>query len=237
MAPELFVFDFDGTLAHRPGLWSQCLLDVLDVSVPGHGATVDQLRVHLRDGFPWHQADVAHPELNEPEAWWAHLGGVIDAAYLAVGVAQDTLGPLRDAVRTHFCDPHRFALFPDTVPALEAISEAGLRSVILSNHVPELETIVVGLGLGPLVGEVITSARIGYEKPHPEAFRLALGSTPAERALMIGDNPVADEDGAKAVGMRATLVRHENATSSDVLTAVTQALADGISRPAVARQP
>ena len=30
MSVELVVFDFDGTLAHRPGMWSQCLLDVLD---------------------------------------------------------------------------------------------------------------------------------------------------------------------------------------------------------------
>lgn len=32
--PELVVFDFDGTLAHRPGMWTQCLLDVLDSHTP-----------------------------------------------------------------------------------------------------------------------------------------------------------------------------------------------------------
>jgi putative hydrolase of the HAD superfamily len=227
VAPELFVFDFDGTLAHRPGLWSQCLLDVIDICLPGHGATIDELRLHLRSGFPWHRAEVAHPELNEPDAWWANLNDVIDSAYLAVGVERDALGPLRNAVRTHFCDPSHFELYSDTVPALEAIRSAGLRTVILSNHVPELESIVTGLGLERLVNDIFSSARTGYEKPHPEAFRFALGSTAAERALMIGDNPVADEEGAKAAGMRAVLVRHPHAESSDVITAVTQALADG----------
>jgi len=31
------LFDFDGTLAYRPGMWSGCLLDVLDELAPGHG--------------------------------------------------------------------------------------------------------------------------------------------------------------------------------------------------------
>jgi phosphoglycolate phosphatase-like HAD superfamily hydrolase len=29
------LFDFDGTLAHRPGMWSQCLVDALDEVWPG----------------------------------------------------------------------------------------------------------------------------------------------------------------------------------------------------------
>jgi putative hydrolase of the HAD superfamily len=220
VVPELFVFDFDGTLAHRPGLWSQCLLDVLDEHVPDHGATREDLRLQLRDGFPWHRAEVVHPELNEPDAWWAALGEVIDRAYLAVGVESEVLGPLRAAVRTHYCDPARFELYPDTVPALEAIRSVGARSVILSNHVPELVEIVGRLGLDRLVEQVFSSARTGFEKPHPDAFKLALGSTAPERALMVGDNPVADQEGAEATGMQAALVRHQQARFPNVIAAV-----------------
>ena len=224
--PDLFVFDFDGTLAHRPGLWSQCLLDVLDQHVPGHRATLQDLRLHLRDGFPWHRAEVAHPELSEPDNWWAAIGGTIDRAYLAVGIDATATETLRPAVRAHYCDPTRFALYPDTLEALAKVRDVGARSVILSNHVPELVDIVHYLGLGPLVDDVLSSARTGFEKPHPQAFKASLGATSAGRALMIGDNPVADKHGAEAVGMRASLVRHKDAPFPDVINAVLDALSD-----------
>ena len=224
MAPELLVFDFDGTLAHRPGMWTQCLLDVLDAELADHGVTFEDLRPHLRDGFPWHRPDIAHPELNEPEAWWQALGDLIDRIYVTVGVAPDHLPTLRARVREHYCDATRFERYHDTVSALELARRAGARTVILSNHVPELEVIVERLGLAGLVDQVLTSARTGVEKPHPEAYRQALGPTPADRAWMIGDNPVADRRGAIDVGMWAALVRHRDADFPDVVSAVRHAV-------------
>jgi putative hydrolase of the HAD superfamily len=74
--------------------------------------------------------------------------------------------------------------------------------------------------LGELIDDLLTSAAIGYEKPHPEAFRLALGTVSPERAWMIGDNPVADIGGANGVGAHAILVRHADARHHDVRSAV-----------------
>jgi putative hydrolase of the HAD superfamily len=50
------LLDFDGTLAH-PRRWSQCVVDVLDDLWPGHGLTVEDVRPHVRGGFPWHRWD------------------------------------------------------------------------------------------------------------------------------------------------------------------------------------
>jgi putative hydrolase of the HAD superfamily len=161
--PDLVVLDFDGTLAYRPGLWSQCMLEVLDQHRPGHEIAVEDLRPHLRDGFPWHCPDTAHPELNEPEAWWQSIGDLLNRAYAAVGVAVDD--ELRGAVREHYCDPTRFPLYDDTYPALELLASAGVRTTILSNHVPELDSIVAHHGLDALVDEVITSARLASRSP------------------------------------------------------------------------
>ena len=222
---ERFVFDFDGTLAHRPGMWGRCLFEVLEQHRPGHGATLEDLRPHLRDGFPWHRHDVAHPELTDADAWWDALGPLLDRAYAAVGVAPADLMQLRRAVRDHYCDPAHFQLYEDTRPALELARASGRRSVILSNHVPELTSIVDELGLGHLVDEVLTSARTGYEKPHPEAFRLALGGVDPSRACVIGDNPIADKLGAERAGLRAILVRHHDADAASVLEAVSSVVA------------
>jgi len=67
---KLFMFDFDGTLAHRPGMWTQCLLDVLDEQVPGHTASLEALRPALRDGFPWHRPDVPHSYATADDGGW-----------------------------------------------------------------------------------------------------------------------------------------------------------------------
>jgi len=68
--------------------------------------------------------------------------------------------------------------------------------------------LVSGLGLGSHLDHVVTSARIGYEKPHPGAFRAALRicGNPTN-VWMVGDNPIADIEGAEAIGLRAILVR------------------------------
>ena len=209
MSRGVVMWDFDGTLATRPGLWSTCVLEVLDEHAPGHGASRDELRAALRDGFPWHRADEPHPELCEPDAWWAALDPLLGRAFSVGGVKADRHNDLARAFRARFIDATvGWTLFDDTRPALQASAEAGWRNVILSNHVPELAALVDTLGLSDLVERVFTSAVMGYDKPHPEAFRHALRESgdPATR-WMVGDNPVADVAGAEALGIPAVLIR------------------------------
>jgi len=77
----------------------------------------------------------------------------------------------------------------------------------LSNHVPELHAIVKSVGLGPFIDEVISSANVGFEKPHPAIFALAreLAGNPKE-VWMVGDNQQADVEGSRAAGIPAILV-------------------------------
>lgn len=218
---ELVVFDFDGTLAHRPGMWTECLADVLTEHIPDHGVTIDDLRPLLSEGFPWHTPEVDHTHVKDPDQWWLILQPTFERAFTAVGAERAATSTLMAAVRSHYCDPGYFKLYDDTLDALTFLREQDARVLILSNHVPELPGIVDALGLGNLVDGVLTSAVIGYEKPHPEAFRLALGAVPPEHAYMIGDNPVADIAGAAGIGAHAVLVRHPDAHHPDVRSAVT----------------
>ncbi|WP_440334236.1 HAD-IA family hydrolase [Microbacterium sp.] len=67
---------------------------------------------------------------------------------------------------------------------------------------------VESLGLAGLIEETLTSAAIGAEKPNPAIFEFAMtaaGVTPTDDVWMIGDNPVADVEGARNVGIRALL--------------------------------
>jgi len=44
----LVLWDFDGTLAERPGMWRGCLVETLDADEPGHSNGVGLLEVAER---------------------------------------------------------------------------------------------------------------------------------------------------------------------------------------------
>ena len=65
-------------------------------------------------------------------------------------------------------------------------------------------------GLDQLAPFIIVSEEAGYAKPDARIFRDALkatGLTSPEQILFIGDNPLADIDGAKRFGMKAAWIR------------------------------
>jgi putative hydrolase of the HAD superfamily len=207
---RVLIWDFDGTLAHRRGEtgWSTLLAEVLEAEEPGHAHSADSFRPHLRNGFPWHRPEVAHPELCEPEAWWAHVRPLLARAYEAAGYQASRARELAVAAQRLYVDPEvGWTLFDDTVPALRRLGEEGWTHAILSNHVPELRQIVAGLGLDRLVAAVSCSAETGYEKPHPRAFASLLETLRPAEVWMVGDNVVADVLGAEELGIPAVLVR------------------------------
>lgn len=202
------LWDFDGTLAWRPGLWGGCVLEVLDERAPGHTAELEAVRRAMRSGFPWHDHTRAHPELSDPEAWWQAMTQLIAGA-IRDCVEESRVAELAHAVRERYADGTRgWRVFDDTRAGLAATAAAGWRNVVLSNHIPELDALVTQLGLQDLIERVFSSARTGYEKPHPEAFRIALRAVGSpSRRWMVGDNPLADVAGAETLGIPAILVR------------------------------
>ena len=64
------------------------------------------------------------------------------------------------------------------------------------------------IDLRDLFATVIDSSVVGFTKPDPRIFALALErlGVDAADALMVGDSPSADVDGALAVGIRAALI-------------------------------
>ena len=204
------LWDFDGTLAWREGVWSGAFLQALDQHCPGHGFCRDDIHPRIVHGFPWHSPETPHTHLNRPERWWRELCGHFAWVFWDLGFDATTAGALARSTRIMYTDATSFSLYEDTVPALEALRQAGWRHVILSNHVPELPNLVRELGILPLFDDVISSALIGYEKPHPEAFAVGLRAAgEPDEVWMVGDNLVADVQGAEAVGIPAILVRRE----------------------------
>ena len=75
-----------------------------------------------------------------------------------------------------------------------------------------------GAGLAELLEFIVTSAEVGYRKPHPRAFKAALAHWPdirPDEIAMVGDRLDADIAGAKRAGLFAVWMRHQPAKGED----------------------
>lgn len=205
---KVILWDFDGTLAFRPGRWSGALVEVLRIHEPDTTLSDADFRPYLQEGFPWHRAQEPHPHLASAEQWWAEIEKILARAYQALGIAEAKAQLYASEAHARYLEPTAWQCFADVVPALTTLLAQGWQHAILSNHVPELTQLVEAVGLNPYFAAVFTSAQMGYEKPHPEIFRSALAALGhPTQVWMIGDNYEADVVGAEAVGIPAILVR------------------------------
>ena len=98
-------------------------------------------------------------------------------------------------------------LYPDALPALRALHEAGYRLGVAGNQPLETERVIAELGI-PL-DLVATSTGLGVEKPNPAFFARvaeALILEPGSIAY-VGDRVDNDVRPAAAAGMRAIFIR------------------------------
>ena len=204
----VILWDFDGTLAHRRhGTWAECVLDLLDIHEPDHRLSFTTVFDALATGFPWHTPDRPHPHLADPREWWASVTAVIEAALAAIGLHRDVAHRVAAEVRTAYTAPDAWSLYPAALDVLDTLHDAGWRHVLVSNHVPELPTLVTTLGLRPRLEALINSAETGYEKPHPAVWNTARRITGNARLWMVGDNPAADVAGARRANIDAIWTR------------------------------
>lgn len=139
--------------------------------------------------------------------WLEFARGAIERAAgrpISVELAGEVLEPLREAFRA----PEAWRVFPDVVPALDALRSDGVRLGIVSNWDSRLPALLSRLGLAPRFDAVIVSRIVGVEKPSPRIFEIALREmgAPADSTLHVGDVPELDADGARAAGIDALLV-------------------------------
>ncbi|MBN1436108.1 MAG: HAD-IA family hydrolase [Sedimentisphaerales bacterium] len=213
MKHKHILWDFDGTLAYRDGMWTGTLIEILRTAEPDISVTRDQLRPHLRKGFPWHKPQVPHTHIRDAAQWWQALLPAVEQTLVVFGLSAARAAELAAQVPAQFCNPENWQLFEDTISTLTALSETGWSHSILSNHVPELPDIVNALGISNFFTHIHTSAVMGFEKPHENAFRIALQPIPDNSVVwMVGDNPIADIRGAQQLGIPAVLVRQTDPT-------------------------
>lgn len=216
---EAVLFDFDGTLGTYR---SHLALYVAAAAEHGVEVTEAALRQTIDDTWAAWQTPqgVDHSASSASEATYnTEVRARLHVLRLAAAGATGDLDAVAARICVLECDPANFELYDDTLPALERLHAAGLRIAIVSNHVWRLPEVVAALGLTPYVDHVLTSARVGYRKPHPAIYRAALEAVdvPAEAALFVGDSPSHDVEGPRAAGMRAVLIARRGTGHVDAI--------------------
>ena len=80
---------------------------------------------------------------------------------------------------------------------------ARFRLGIISNFYGNLERVCLESGLTPLMSVMVDSARVGFTKPDPRIFQVALTQLQLDprEAIFVGDSLSRDMEGAKRLGM------------------------------------
>ena len=104
--------------------------------------------------------------------------------------------------------PSSLTPFDDVVPTLVVLRQRGLALGLISNMNMRGDDLLDDLGLSNHVDFAVTSGEIGVEKPNPLAFQTALvrAGVEAKEAVMVGDQPRSDIEGAARVGIAPILI-------------------------------
>ncbi len=100
------------------------------------------------------------------------------------------------------------ALYPDVEPTLSMLSRDGIAMGLISNAPADTDRVVQALGLSKYLSTIVISGAVGYTKPNPEIFRIALrqASYDADQAAHVGDLFEADIVGARNAGVKGILI-------------------------------
>ncbi len=207
------LLDVGDTMAKADPSWR----DVYATVFSDHGieATADEFEAAFRDA--WGAWSHEGPFEASEEASFSRLMELDQLVFDRLGYGNLPESFFRDVDRA-FRQRSAFHVFPDVIPALDAMQAAGLRLAVVSNwgwYAPEL---LQTLELARHFEVLSISARVGYQKPHRAIFEHALQllELPADQVIHVGDDPEADVVGARGVGIEPVLIDRRGRIDSPI---------------------
>jgi FMN phosphatase YigB (HAD superfamily) len=192
------LFDFGGTLDADGVTWQ----DRFYILYRKHGIDLDREAFRqafyraddsLTQGSPLHGAGLLETLETQGKGVWEALGLDGDKERLRAIVAD-----FLEGMRWHVGRNRPLLVLLERRYALG----------IVSNFYGNLERVCEDLGIRQLFSCIVDSSQEGVVKPDPRIFQAALVRMRigADEAVFVGDNPVRDMEGAKAVGMQHILL-------------------------------
>ena len=210
---EAFLLDLYGTLVdihtdeNQPSLWQRAAGFAVS-----HGAAWEPRELHRAYLAAVAEAEEALRVRDRgiPRALGEiDLGTVFARLYAQKGVAAGDGLVAETALVFRRASTCHIRLYAGAKELLSALRKRG-RVILLSNAQslftrPELRM----LDLADAFDSIYLSSEAGFKKPDPRFFRLALEreGRDAARCLLIGNDPICDGEGARAVGLDAWVIR------------------------------
>jgi HAD superfamily hydrolase (TIGR01662 family) len=201
-SPQAVLFDVDFTIA-KPGP----LLGPEGYSQAGEvqGLSLDPAR--YAEARAAALVDLEHhPELDHDEEIWVRF---TEDIIRGMGGGGPDIRVVAEAITAGWLQSENFELYEDAIPTLELLREHGLKVGLVSNTSRDLDAFIRHFALE--VDAWVSSGSHGKVKPSPTIFRAALDLLEVEPAdaVMVGDSPDDDVEGARALGMPAFLLDRE----------------------------
>ncbi len=175
----------------------------------GHTLSLCEIEPHMPAVHGLYEAEY----LRDGDFWCSHEGST--AIWLdqyrflchLTGIAHDA-EDMASAVHGCYRRADHWMIYDDVSESLRALKEHGLQLGVVSNWDSGLESLLRDLRLLPYFDVVVSSADVGYRKPDPVIFQLALEQlgVEASEALHVGDRPDADGEGALAAGVKPLII-------------------------------
>jgi putative hydrolase of the HAD superfamily len=201
--PTVVLIDVGDTMARAHPSWRDVYASVFD----GHGieATTEDFEHAFRTA--WIEWAHEGPFEATEEASFQRLMELDQLVFDQLGYPRLPESFFRDVDRA-FRHRSAFYVFPDVIPALDAMQASGLRLGVVSNWSWAAPELLQTLELARHFEIMSISARVGYQKPHPVIFEHALDllDVSAGEAIHVGDDPEADVVGARRVGIEPVLI-------------------------------
>ena len=110
-----------------------------------------------------------------------------------------------------------FNPYPESEAVLEELKALGVPLWVVSNWDIELQKVLAGLGWMRYFDGIVASAVLGVEKPRREIYdeALHLAGVPADRAVMVGNDPVSDVKGASEAGIDSVFINRKGSEAPE----------------------
>lgn len=118
-----------------------------------------------------------------------------------------------------FVAPEYYALFEDVADCLERLRMMGFRLGLVSNFAPTLREIFRSHHILHFFDPFIVSTEVGYEKPNPAIFTMALkkANLLSNEVVYVGDHPTNDIWAPQQVGIDAIrIIRYDGITGDGI---------------------
>jgi len=157
--------------------------------------------------------DLRRPTTNEANelARWRRI-----VAAVFPDVTPAAADSLFDSLWQHFAQPTSWRPFLDVEPALRQLQQRGLQLGIASNFDGRLLEIAAKMPELATCEQVFVSSDVGYSKPDPRFFAAVAAqlAAPLSQILLVGDDGLADVQGARAAGWQAVYLDRRSVTAS-----------------------